>query len=144
LTAPGTIAGTPGFMAPEQRDNPSAVDARADVYALGALLVAMLAGHSEAYDGDEARRLSRVPMAPRLRAICARALAVLPSERYADAAALGDEVARFRAGLPVAAYRESALERLWRLIWTYRTPILLVVAYLVMRTLVALYTGRGR
>ena len=43
-TSKGQFLGTPGFMAPEQIDDPASVDARADVYALGATLYHMLAG----------------------------------------------------------------------------------------------------
>jgi eukaryotic-like serine/threonine-protein kinase len=44
-TRPGTIAGTPGFMAPEQSDGGAAgIDERADVYGLGALLCFLLTG----------------------------------------------------------------------------------------------------
>jgi hypothetical protein len=75
----------------------------------------------------------------RLRSVALKALSIAPDERYADAAALADDVARFRAGLTVAAHRETLLERLARFVSTYRTPILLVLAYLVMRILVAIY-----
>jgi hypothetical protein len=73
------------------------------------------------------------------------ATAADPDARYADARALAEDVRRFRSGLPVAAYREGPLDRLARFAWTYRTPILIVLAYLAMRTVVALYmAGRGR
>ncbi len=43
-TSKGQLFGTPGFMAPEQLEDPGSVDARADVYGLGAVLYDMLTG----------------------------------------------------------------------------------------------------
>lgn len=45
VTEPGTVLGTVGYMAPEQATDPSRVDARADLFALGASLFWALAGH---------------------------------------------------------------------------------------------------
>jgi hypothetical protein len=56
-------------------------------------------------------------------------------------AALAADVASHRAGRAVEAYRETVVERLVRFGRTYRTAILLVLAYIVMRTLVALLAG---
>lgn len=138
------VAGTPGFMAPEQRQGRRA-DARADVFALGALLTAMLLGRTPPDASEEraaALAAARVPR--RLAAVCRKAMAPSPGDRYESAAALGDEVARYRAGLPVDAYRETVTERVLRLAWTYRTPLLLIAAYLLMRTIVAFYmAGKG-
>jgi aminoglycoside phosphotransferase (APT) family kinase protein len=120
-----TVIGTRGFMAPEQ-ERMEEIDARADVYSLGAVL-AWLAG-------DHAPRA--------LGAICARAMARTPDDRYASAAALAADVARFRAGHAVDAHRESAFERLVRFARTYRAAILLILAYLVMRAVVA-YLSAG-
>lgn len=44
MTEPGTLLGTIGYMAPEQANNPSAVDARADLYGLGASMYWALTG----------------------------------------------------------------------------------------------------
>jgi serine/threonine-protein kinase len=45
VTQPGILIGTPEFMAPEQITDPSTVDCRADIYALGVLIYEMLTGH---------------------------------------------------------------------------------------------------
>jgi serine/threonine protein kinase len=134
------VIGTHGFMAPEQAVATSHVDHRADVFGLGAMLCLMLT--NEVPGPDAATLLRRVGVAKPLAAICAKALASNPTDRYPTAAALGEDVARHRAGLAVAAYRESAVERLLRFERTYRTAILLVVGYIVMRALVALVAGR--
>jgi serine/threonine-protein kinase len=73
-----------------------------------------------------------------LRAICARALASDPAERYQSVDALARDIARFRAGQAVEAHRETLVDRGRRLATVYRTPLLLVAAYLVMRVIVAL------
>jgi eukaryotic-like serine/threonine-protein kinase len=121
LTAAGTVLGTPGYMAPEQARGESAVGVAADVYALGALL-SFLAGD--------------VP--PRaLAAMVVRARAPRPEDRYPSVGALQEDVGRFLSDLPVSAYAERPLEQVRRLATKYRTPLVLVLAYLVMRVLLA-------
>ena len=121
LTAAGTVMGTPGYMAPEQARGESEVGVAADVYALGALLSFLT--------GEEAPRA--------LAAIVERARSPRPEDRYATVTALQEDVGRFLSGLPVTAYAEGPLETARRLGSKYRTPIVLVVAYLVMRVVLA-------
>ena len=132
--------GTVGFMAPEQA-SARGVDVRADVYGLGALLFLLVTG--EAPDPDPLDRLAaRRDVPAPLRAICARAMARRADDRYADVTQLAEEVRRYRSGLAVEAHAETALDRLRRFGRTYRTAIILVAAYLVMRVVVAVVAGR--
>jgi serine/threonine protein kinase len=143
-TGPGTILGTKGFMAPEQaRGAAEEADERADVYGLGALLFMLLTGAPPAglerpgvplFSGHR-----EIPRA--LKAICVRALASDPRDRYPTVRALSDDVRSYRAGRAVDAHQETVLERIWRVAWTYRTPILLVLAYMIMRAAVAFWAG---
>jgi serine/threonine protein kinase len=137
----GTRVGTPGFMPPEQvRGEAAATSTTSDVFALGALLFWMLTGDTPPAAIDEAlRQLNGAATRParRLAAIVLKCLAAEPSDRYTNAAELAADLARHRSGHSVAAHRETMLERLGIWFVKYRTFILLVTAYLVMRAMFA-------
>jgi serine/threonine protein kinase len=123
-TGHGAVLGTPGYMAPEQaRGEAATVDHRADVYALGAILYFLLA--------DE-------PPEPRLGAICQKALAEDPADRYQTVEELRREVSRYLGGLAVEAYRDSLLERVARFARRHRVALLLLLAYLLLRVVLLL------
>ncbi len=123
--AEATVVGTPGFMPPEQELGRVRVDARADIFALGALLL-HLAGEA----------------APRaLQAIAEKARAPDANRRYQDVASLAADLARFRNQDPVDAYRESIGERAVRLYRRYELPVLLLLAYIVMRFALLVFRG---
>jgi hypothetical protein len=73
--------------------------------------------------------------------VTGKALATDPAARYSDAEEMGADLARFRAGRPVAARPETWVERAGRSAWAYRTAIGLVLAYLAMRVVVAWLAG---
>ncbi|HLK39544.1 MAG TPA: serine/threonine-protein kinase, partial [Polyangiaceae bacterium] len=111
-TQRGATMGTPGFMAPEQVTGDD-VDARADVYALGAILFELLAleplharGSAQAMYtstllGTNARPSVRAPgrdIPPELDAICVRATMVSRDDRFASVRELLDAVEQFLDG----------------------------------------------
>jgi eukaryotic-like serine/threonine-protein kinase len=102
LTKTGASMGTPNYMAPEQAvDSSRATDPRVDIYALGAILYHGLVGRPP--ENVLARIARELPppssfgvVDPSLEAICLRAAALEPARRHPNAAALADDLARWR------------------------------------------------
>jgi eukaryotic-like serine/threonine-protein kinase len=127
LTQAGAVVGTPAYMAPEQAAG-QAVDARADVYALGAVLYHTLAGVApRAGRGDPgpvvplARREPDVPR--ELATIVAKAMAPEPPARYPSARELADDLRRFLTGQLVSAHRYSLGALLGRWLRRHRLTV---------------------
>src|SRR5439155_939630 len=77
------------------------------------------------------------PSAPRaLEAVCAKALAAQPRDRYRGAAELAAEVERYLAGEPVEAYPEPLPDRLTRLAGRHRLLAAAAVALLFLAVMV--------
>jgi len=132
-TGHGTVLGTAGYMAPEQaRGDVALIDARADVFALGAILNFML-GETV---GTGQQRRSRKPLV----AIRDKAVASEISARYASVPELASEVGHYLEGMPVSVYRETLLERTARLLSRHQVAVVLIAAYLIMRLLFILFS----
>ncbi len=128
-TVMGRAVGTPAYMSPEQAAGRiEALDPHSDIYSLGATLYQLLTGRV-AFSGTEEEVLGNVQLGrfarpreansnvPRaLEAICLKAMARMPTERYASARELAAELERFLAGERVLAYDEPLMARVWR--WT--------------------------
>ncbi len=116
-TATGQVIGTPGYMPPEQAQGRGEdVSEATDVYGVGAVLYAMLAGRppfKEKSAFETLRRSIDEPPVPlgsfdanvpaALEAITMKCLEKDPSRRYASASALADELRRWIAGEEVHA-----------------------------------------
>jgi eukaryotic-like serine/threonine-protein kinase len=132
-TAHGAVLGTPGYMAPEQaRGDVEDLDERADIYSLGAILQFLI--EASAHGTQTAPRA--------LTAIAGKAMDADPAARYASAAELGQDIARYLDGLPVLAYPENVLQKVARWAARYRLAIVLVLTYLVVRALLIFWFRR--
>jgi len=135
ITGHGTVMGTPGYMSPEQaRGEVELLDARSDIFSLGALLRFIL---TQKAPTGFTPRLDRS-----LEAICAKATAEQRESRYSGVQELGQDVSRYLDGLAVGAHRESIFEKVARFYRRYRFFILLILAYLVMRVILLLVLKR--
>jgi serine/threonine protein kinase len=147
-TAAGAVLGTPAFMSPEQARG-DAVDHRADVFALGAVLYFLLAGRPP-YHGESAlaaieaaragapaplRSIADVPRP--LASICAKAMAREPDARYPSAQALAADIEACVDQRPVSAHRESAIEIAARFASRHRVVLSLLAVYLAVRVALA-------
>jgi tetratricopeptide (TPR) repeat protein/serine/threonine protein kinase len=124
-TVAGSVFGTPAYMSPEQAAGRLDLFGPAsDVYSLGATLYCLLTGQPP-FQGDPVAVLKRVQVgdlppprrvqpgvAPALEAICLKAMALRPADRYAAPKHLADDLEQWLADEPVGAWPEP---------WTVKT-----------------------
>jgi hypothetical protein len=158
--ARGEIMGTPDFMSPEQAAG-GVIDARSDLYAIGAVGYAMLTGRAPKRVSEE--RLSLKIAAPavpaELASVIERCLALEPEQRWADARALRDALQWASAGdkmaEPLRQMRSFAPYALtWAAVWSAialltnrsgseRLLLLLIAALVPIGLLLLLFSSGG-
>jgi serine/threonine-protein kinase len=154
-TVVGSALGTPAFMSPEQAAGRwDELGPGADVYSLGATLYFLLTGQapfqSDSSDADLGGLLRKVQRGefphPRalnntipaaLEAICLQAMANRPADRYSSASALANDVERWLADEPVAAFTETALARAGRFGRKHRGLVRTAIAALFAISLIS-------
>jgi serine/threonine-protein kinase len=134
-TLPGSALGTPAYMSPEQAAGDlEQLGTRSDVYSLGATLYCLLTGRPP-FEGSDVRHVLQgvergefppprsldASIDPALEAICLKAMARQPADRYETPRALSDEIERWMADEPVLARPETRAERLSRWMRRHRT-----------------------
>jgi eukaryotic-like serine/threonine-protein kinase len=135
-TEPGYALGTPAYMSPEQAEGRlDRLGPRSDVYSLGATLYCLLIGKAP-FGGEPAEVIPSVqrgqfcppsqidPALDRaLEAICLKAMALRPDDRYESPKALAEDIERWMADEPVSAWREPVSRRARRWARHNRTAV---------------------
>jgi serine/threonine-protein kinase len=136
-TQAGAALGTPAYMPPEQAAGKlEELGPASDVYSLGGVLYCLLTGQAPFGDGDIAEVLVRVQVGeyappravnasvPRaLEAVCRKAMAHSPQERYLSARALAEEIEHWLADEPVLAWSEPWTVKARRWLGRHRTLV---------------------
>ena len=148
-TRRGEVLGTPAYMSPEQAmGDPERLGPASDIYSFGAMLYELLAGAPPHCDGsskaDAREIIERVIAGPpppiselasgqpeELIAICEKAMARAPQQRYESMSVLGDDLRAFLENRVVAAYRTGALVELRKWVQRNRGMALSLAAALV-------------
>jgi predicted Ser/Thr protein kinase len=116
MTRPGEVMGTPDYLSPEQARGEPKIDARSDIFSLGAILYELLTGEPPFRSDNLADQVRLIctadPLVPRrlnsavpgeLQNICMKCLEKNAPDRYGTARELADDLGRFMANEPVIA-----------------------------------------
>jgi serine/threonine-protein kinase len=150
-TQPGSAIGTPAYMSPEQAAGKlDEIGPASDVYSLGATLYHVLCGKPPFEGADLAQILEKVRCGyfakptsivantPRgLEAICLKAMARNPVDRYPTARALADDVEHWLADEPLGALPDTLSDRVTRLGRRHKGAVRAAVAALILLALVS-------
>jgi len=146
FTATRAILGTARYMSPEQVDSSrGAVDARTDVYGLGATMYELLTFKSLFAGTDDREIMQNVlhkePPPPHrivshvpheLETICLKAIEKLPKERYATAQEMADDLRRWSLGMPILARRPTVAVRVGKWARRRQLPVALGAGCIVL------------
>jgi serine/threonine protein kinase len=151
ITLSSVVSGTPAYMSPEQILDPKGIHSASDIYSLGVMLYELLTGEAPFRGSSQAmlhqivqgdipspRRLNpSIPTA--LETICLHAMAFKPSQRYASAQSLADDLDSYLKGGSIRARPVTTWGRLQR--WCDRHRWIAALSALIALLLVCLTVG---
>jgi serine/threonine protein kinase/formylglycine-generating enzyme required for sulfatase activity len=161
-TQAGSFVGTPAYASPEQAAGRlDLVGPASDIYGLGATLYHLILGRPPIIADNIHELLAKIQagqivpprtlapwLDPALEAICLKALALKPEDRYSSPKALAEDLDLWIAGEPVGAYSEPLIRRTRR--WTSRHRVLVastaaasVVATIALVAALASWRAQG-
>jgi tetratricopeptide (TPR) repeat protein len=144
-TMAGSVIGTPSYMSPEQAAGEvQSLGPTSDIFSLGSTLFDLLTGHAPFRGKGLSDLIADVTKAefpppravnkgvpPALEAVCLKAMALRPADRYPTAGALAADLDRWLADEPVSAYREPFAVRAARWARRHRTAVAVGLALLL-------------
>ena len=161
VTRSGSVVGTPAYMSPEQADGRhDDLQPTCDVYSLGATLYCLLTGGppfsiedlnltdlgSDSFSSPWRRGIKPEPprekdptISKSLQAVCLKAMACEPEDRYDSALAIAEDIERWRADEPVSAMHETWQARLSRWMRRHTAWIQVGTAATLLITLVSIF-----
>jgi serine/threonine-protein kinase len=162
-TAAGSVCGTPEFMSPEQAaGDPDRLGPASDVYSLGATLYCLLTGRPP-FQGEfipvllekvirgefPPPRAVRPDVPAALEAVCLKAMATAPGDRYATPRSLAQDIERWLADEPMSAWHEPWTDRAARWARRHRSAVTggaaaLLVALLALGGILAMESQSNR
>ncbi|MFH1378047.1 MAG: protein kinase [Planctomycetota bacterium] len=155
-TRSGTMIGTPSYMPPEQaRGDSKYVDARADVYSLGAVLYELICGQPP-FTASSALEIilkainedlvplkkRRTDIHPDIQTIAMKALAKRPFERYSTMREMRDDIRRFLDGQAIRAKPPTVIHQTGRWLRKNASRITIVLLLIALATTTSLLIQR--